>query len=574
MYNITVEFAPDALNTIKADVIRAFKSIPRRGAEAGGLLCGAIVESGIAAVVRIDSVIPVPVEHRFGPAYRLSGMDKRNFEKAIQDWAPLGIIGWYRSQTRLGDAPDPEDRVVTAEFFPARQSAFLICYPDASLNVPGKLCLWVQGKDEEFTRIELGRHSLLDQALQSAAENSEPAAPEPARMPELRMPELREKPVERAGFTAPLQQSLPQAIPQAAFPQTPPQSTTRNGRIALILTLAVAISFGAYLVHARLQPGSQGLAQVRPGVLGMRVDRQGGSLLVSWNRQAPEILQASTARFRIVSGERSRTLALSPHELRTGSLLYTLSAEDIEMELNVSGPVGDFAESVRVLGAAPGEQLALTPVTPRPAMETPAHSEQPPRSEPVVRPAPKSEDLRVVEAAPKPAPALPLQQQRPAPRAFVEPPRVTKTGDKPLGPEATPPEAPLIQVATNLPPAVPMGVAGLPPQRNAAPGNAIDYVGPRAIRSVQPSVNATSTSMERAFAQTDKPHSVEVEVSIDERGAVSNATVGASTGPFAYLFVDAALAAARRWQFEPARRGGRPVASKMTVKFDFVKNTH
>jgi TonB family protein len=77
--------------------------------------------------------------------------------------------------------------------------------------------------------------------------------------------------------------------------------------------------------------------------------------------------------------------------------------------------------------------------------------------------------------------------------------------------------------------------------------------------------------MERAFAQTDKPHSVSVEVSIDERGAVTNATVGTTTGPFAYLFVDSALAAARRWQFQPARRGGRPVASRMTLNFEFVK---
>ena len=563
MDTLTVEFAPNALNTIKADVIRGFKSIPRRGAETGGLLCGAIVQSGYASLVRIDSVIPVPVEHRFGPAYRLSEIDKPNFEKAIKDWAPLGIVGWYRSQTGQGDAPLPEDRAVTAEFFPARQSAFLICYPDASLNVPGKVCLWAEGKQEEFTRVELGRHSLLDQALQSAAEDSELAAEKPARMPE-----PRQQPA------APVPVASPPTVPDPPALHASPKVATRNGRIALFLTLALTISFGAYLVHARLQPDSQGLAQIRSGALGMRVDRQGSSLLVSWNRRAPEILQASGAKFSIVSGERSRTLALSPHELRTGSLLYTLSAEDIEMELKVSGPVGDFAESVRVVGAAPGEQVAFTPIPPRPATEPQVRSEptrrEPPRSPPpAFKPVAKLGDLRVVDAAPKPVP--PPQPVRNAARAFVQPPRL-KTENKPL---AAPPEAPLLQVASNLPPAVPVGVPALPdpraPQRTA--GETIEYVGPRAIRSVQPSVNATSTSMERAFAQTDKPHSVEVEVSIDERGGVTNATVGASTGPFAYLFVDAALAAARRWQFEPARRGGRPVASKMTVKFDFVNHT-
>jgi TonB family protein len=582
MDNVRVEIAPDALSTIKADVVRAFKSIPRRGAETGGLLCGAIVESGSASLVRIDSVVPVPVEHRFGPAYRLSDVDKPNFQKAIQDWAQLGIIGWYRSQTRQGDAPDPQDRSVTGEFFPVRPSAFLICYPDATLNVSGNLCIWVEGKKEEFTRIELGRHSLLDEALRSA--EAELAVPETTRIPE-----HKERPVQPVSVAAArvsvaavaikspvpspppqpppspppaLQATIsppPQPAPQVTPPLTP-QETTRNGRIALFLTLALAISFGAYLVHARLQPGSQSLAPIRPGVLGMHVERQGTSLLVSWNRQAPEILQASVAKFRIASGERSRTLALSPHELRTGSLLYTVSAEDIEMELNVSGPAGNFAESVRVVGAAPGEQPALTPIPPRLAMEPPARSEPAP-----IVPARKSEDLRVVVAPPP--------ERRKAHRDFVRPPSVA-TENKPL---ATPPEAPEIRVAANLPPAVPVGIPGLPaqslPQRSAAPNDTLSYVAPRSIRTVQPSVGATSPSMVRAFAQTDKPHSVQVEVSIDERGSVTNATVAHSTGPFAYLFVDAALAAARRWQFEPARRDGRPVQSKMILKFDFVKST-
>jgi hypothetical protein len=563
METVTVEFAPDALNTIKADVVRAFKSIPRRGAEAGGLLCGAIVDSGPASLVRIDSVIPVPVEHRFGPAYRLSEIDKPNFQKAIHDWAPLGIIGWYRSQTRQGEAPDAEDRAVTAEFFPARQSAFLICYPDANLNVPGKLCIWAEGHEEEFTRIELGRHSLLDQALQ-ASEISEPAFPEP-----LRTPEPKENPaLPITAVAAPIMSPATSPAPPS-LPSSPP--TTRNGRIALFLTLALAISFGAYLVHARLQPGSQRVAAVRPAGLGMRVDRQGGSLLVSWNRQAPEILQASGANFKIVSGDRSRTLALSPHELRTGSLLYTLSAEDIRMELSVSGPVGDFAESVRVVGAGPGEQLALTPIPRGPTMEPPVRTEPSP-----FRPAPGAQDLRVVDAPPA-IESAPLQQQQKARRAFVPPPRL-KTENKPAAPL---PEAPPLQVASNLGPVLPLGVPGLPPPRspqrspqlNSAGGDTLDYVPPKATRPVQPSVSATSTIMERAFEQTEKPHSVQVEVTIDERGTVTNAAVGATTGPFAYLFVDPALAAARRWQFQPARRGGRPVVSKMILKFDFVKST-
>jgi TonB family protein len=418
----------------------------------------------------------------------------------------------------------------------------------------------------------MGRYSLVDEALTSAESPESPDAV-PMRTPEPKIPEPRN--------ADPRERHPAAAAPVPLLLEEPVETSSRNGRLALFATLALAISFGAYLVHARLKPATARASQVRPAGLGMKVDRQGSELLVSWNRQAPEILQAANADFKIMEGARSRVLALSAHELRTGSLLYTANAEDIEMELDVSGPAGDFAESVRVVGANPGTTLVATPILP----ETPGTAFPPALSFRKTPPLPSPsgvDSLRVVAARPEARPSQTVTQPSPPPppaassRAFVPPPRGGKMAARAL---SAAPEAPVLQAALDPPPALHIGIPSLPsqslPQADAPPGRLpvtdVDSTPPRAIRSVQPSLGATSTAMERAFAQTDKPHQVQVEVTIDERGAVTNAVVGATTGPFAYLFVDSAIAAARRWQFEPARRGGRPVPGKMTLRFEFVK---
>ncbi len=62
---------------------------------------------------------------------------------------------------------------------------------------------------------------------------------------------------------------------------------------------------------------------------------------------------------------------------------------------------------------------------------------------------------------------------------------------------------------------------------------------------------------------------IQVTVSIDARGNPANARVTAMKGPFARLFVNEAVQAARAFQFKPARRNGENVASEMAVQFRF-----
>ena len=576
---IAVEFAPGALNAIRSQVTHVVTPHSRQAEEVGGLLCGAIVEFATVSLVRIDRVIPVTLEQ--------SAADKQRFSKSLAE-VSSDAIGWYRTQRSVKD-PNSDtarragaaDRIRSAELFPARQSAFLICFPEEDLSLPGSLYIWTAGADEVTTGVHLGRHLS--------------PSDKPAR--------LREP--------AP---AVPASAADEKRDPAPPVGSPMWSWNALVLVMATAIVGvgGFFLVRGRVGTASGQPADTQSAGIAMTLRRTGSELQVSWNPKAAKVTQATGGSLIIGEDEsgvnaRNVTLTLSPQELETGHLLYTTEAEDIRMEMEIVGPSGAYAESVRVAGGLPG----------LPAGSTMAAAARPeknslPQSGPARAAAP-AEKPAAIPPEKKPAEAIaasgiaPLAEQ--ATRTFVPPPHLT-TADNPAAPRsvAAPPDAPQLAASLNtlaagLPDLKLPAAKPLQSQQNAVPPNAVqpnavqpnavrpdatqastaqasaaqarveEYVGPRAIRSVQPAFDASANrTIDNAFSQSHEAHEVQVEVMIDEHGRVTKASKGATTGPFAYLFVDAALAAARRWQFEPASVGGRPVASRMTLKFAFVRN--
>jgi len=65
-----------------------------------------------------------------------------------------------------------------------------------------------------------------------------------------------------------------------------------------------------------------------------------------------------------------------------------------------------------------------------------------------------------------------------------------------------------------------------------------------------------------------KSAEVDVTVSVDASGRVVNAEAVAKPGVHP-LLVDAAVQAARRWQFQPAQFNGHPVSANAVLRFNF-----
>jgi len=96
----TIEYVPRVLDDIRLAVVDAFFSLPRGGAEIGGILLGRH-EKGR---VQILDYVALPCEHASGPSFVLSPADHAKLAEmlAVARGNPSGAqpVGWYHSHTR------------------------------------------------------------------------------------------------------------------------------------------------------------------------------------------------------------------------------------------------------------------------------------------------------------------------------------------------------------------------------------------------------------------------------------------------------------------------------------------
>jgi len=124
-----VNIASRAMAEIKAHVIRGFKSLPKRGAEIGGVLLGSRNPENGEIVV--EAFEPIQIEYSFGPSYIPSEADYSGWNdwiRALRESSPR-IVGLCRSQTRPGLRVAPEDGNLIQHVMPDGDGVLLIVKP-------------------------------------------------------------------------------------------------------------------------------------------------------------------------------------------------------------------------------------------------------------------------------------------------------------------------------------------------------------------------------------------------------------------------------------------------------------
>jgi protein TonB len=257
------------------------------------------------------------------------------------------------------------------------------------------------------------------------------------------------------------------------------------------------------------------------------------------------IAAATSGVITIQDGKEKREILLAPAQIRGGSLLYSPTSDQIQMQLSVTTPANTVTESVMVVVPQNGS----------------SH----------VYPLASSQSS---SAAPADAPAQKVEQAK-ASKPFVEPP-ATRTA-LPPAPVLTdaPPSSPAFHPATTgtpgivaqvLPPLPPPVVkAPEPASANPSqqlPSKIVPYQPAAVISKAAPSFPAElgSLAVQRKV--------IEVTVSIDKNGRVSKAEAVPQKNVNQF-FINSALNAARLWKFRPAMRGDEPVASEMVLQFIF-----
>jgi TonB family protein len=124
------------------------------------------------------------------------------------------------------------------------------------------------------------------------------------------------------------------------------------GASAAALALLSGLLFfpGLHLTKRPATPSSRNAS-----TLSFRVERSAGELLVTWNRDADVIHEATHAILAIADGERHQSVDLDQAQLRHGGIVYLPSNSEINFQLTVMGRKAwqTQSESVRVLRVSP-----------------------------------------------------------------------------------------------------------------------------------------------------------------------------------------------------------------------------
>jgi hypothetical protein len=270
---------------------------------------------------------------------------------------------------------------------------------------------------------------------------------------------------------------------------------------------------------------------------GLRAERQNGDVKLTWNRESPAITGAVSGALTIHDGDSTRELALDASQVRDGSVLYQPLNDQVRMQLTVLGASGSISEAVLVILPPRGSPQTQAP---------PPNGGAPPQT----------------RVAPQPARTAPL-------RPFAPPPDRVSPGQSPAIVEPPPAAAPTLAPAA---PAVlsraPGSILRVPPplmqeEPTATRGVVVTSYRPPAL--IQEAMPVIPQIMRAALIA---PKTVEVRVSLDERGKVTKAE--ADRRPDVQrLMADAAEIAARQCRYKPATNGGKPVAGEIILRFQF-----
>src|SRR5580698_4076521 len=122
-----IDYSPRAFDDIRLAVVDAFFSLPRGGAEIGGILCG----HWDGQRLNITDYAALDCEHAFGPSFALSPRDETQLASLLAASAgnSLRPVGWYHSHTRSEIFLSDADQEIHRRFFPEPWQVALVLKP-------------------------------------------------------------------------------------------------------------------------------------------------------------------------------------------------------------------------------------------------------------------------------------------------------------------------------------------------------------------------------------------------------------------------------------------------------------
>jgi proteasome lid subunit RPN8/RPN11 len=352
-----IEYAPGPLESIRIAVSDAFFSVPRGGAEIGGILLGKWEPGRLT----ISSYKPLDCEHAFGPSFTLSPRDRAQLTELIASVKTSGeqIAGWYHSHTRSLIFLSEADCGIYNEFFPEPWQVALVLRPDTFLPTRAGF----------FFRDAAGSMRTESSCLEFTVEPLEPK-PAPSAAPGL----AGASPASEVVVDAPSHSLDPDPSPSqppshsteaAAAERLPrfldakPPTPRRFPKILIPLAVGAAVCAAAYWkrdlwiprvmppARAALQPTTLQSAAPPPVAPALNTVDFDGQLQIRWNRNSHAVAQATDGVLRVKGGAPSaEEIVLDRDHLLSGVFTIARQSERVDVSLQLNQPAGQAVREV------------------------------------------------------------------------------------------------------------------------------------------------------------------------------------------------------------------------------------
>lgn len=397
---VSIHIHRGAVDRLVRDVTEGFKSLPRRGAEVGGLLLGRVA-AGDRPIVWIERYQRIPCEHKFGPQFVLDDADRAELEKsaaAILEGRELAVVGLYRSHTREGFQLEAPDFELVRRYFCDPSDLILLMKPESTGSISARFYVHDQdggarpaGEPFPFHGGMVGATGVGSTGGDQPRSESEP---EPA---EAQPPSVsRERPRRLVPDFAPLPDSPPHAeenpaeasSPQFLFPprdrvlegaeEEPPSIGDRLKKwlplVALLLLAGGALWWFSQPASHESPTAAAVTANEPPRPLGLSVEPVGQEWQVSWNPNATALRDARSVQLFVREGDDQMRIDLSPHDLAAGVYKFRPTGNDVTFRLEavensgrVSAESFRFVRSAAAVTPAPTQAGPTQPTPPQPA---------------------------------------------------------------------------------------------------------------------------------------------------------------------------------------------------------------
>ena len=336
---LAVHLHLDVVDGLLSALLRGFGTLPKRGAEVGGILLGSIDPSDAASnapgdptIIRIEDFELVPCDYKRGPSYLFTDEDRPGFEAACARWRlglarPAHAVGYFRSDTRDAMALGPEDIELMDRHFPEPSSVALLIKPFISKSSVGGFFFRDAGAFPSATPLEFPfrRSELADDEDSPAIAHadSEPGAAEPASIAVAASPDSEAHP------------TIESQTDRSKDGRTP-LGSRRLGTWAWIpmsfifLLLGVLLGFQAALTMGTARLGAEDVS------LSLSATKAGDNLSVKWNGRAPAVRMSPRGVLEIEDGAFKKSVDLDAPQLLNGSVLYRNTSNSVRFRLVVN----------------------------------------------------------------------------------------------------------------------------------------------------------------------------------------------------------------------------------------------